>query len=169
MSAYIVDRHHIVYLVRAALSSKITRDREFTWYYDGSRCTLRKGEMEDFERVANMLWQENVRSVMHRYPDCYGDPSNLPGPKGEGFRITREDNSVWLQFDPIQVYKSCDCYKYQSCEHPAWKASEASCFIEHLRAAAIHSMPAWEEAKWGAPEPDLKKGEANESHDCKTV
>jgi len=53
----------------------------------------------------------------------------------------------------VQVLKSIDCLDYQSCEHPGWAASEAKAFIDRLQSAAIHALPGYEAAIWGAPEP----------------
>jgi hypothetical protein len=165
MSAYIVDRNHIVYLVAAAMSHRLNRNAgSFSWY-SGERPDLIRGELSntDYNRaveVANMLWMENVKSVKCRYDDH--DDDNLPSPNAEidaplvsRYQVTRADfnGTVWNHTDPVQVLKSCDCYEYQSCEHNGWPKSEAHAFIEALRARAWHSLAGYDDAKWGAPEP----------------
>jgi len=157
MSAFIVDRHHIIYMVKAAMSRRITTYQPFSWWHsddpnpDSRHHKLGAGDLDEFERVCNMLWQENIRSVMYRYGDEL--ISTLPGPIGEDHRITRMDHDSWLEFDPTQVLKSCKCYEYQSCEHPVWESSEAHAFIQSLKSHAINSLPGYENAEWGAPAP----------------
>lgn len=161
MSAYVVDRHHIVYLVEAAMSRTITTSPPFTWWHgdnpnpDQRHHRLDGDDLDEWERVTNMLWQENIKSVQCRYPDTYNNPQDMPGPIDEDFRITQQDHRfcLWDRFDPVQVLKACNCYRYQSCEHPAWESSEAHAFIQSLKSHAISSLPGYENAEWGAPKP----------------
>ncbi len=84
-------------------------------------------------------------SVRYRYPS-----GPLPGP------ITFEDGPVvcddrlrlYQKLTPVQVIKACDCYCYQSCEHPGWDQSEAKHLIECIREAAIALLPGYEAAAW---------------------
>lgn len=148
MSAYMVDRHHIAYLVAAASSRSILRGCNL--YFANQQF----GQCESKEReteIGQMLWDENFASVTHRYDDC--DFDHLPGPIGESY-VYEQGNLHWHKIDPVQVIKSCDNYAYQSCEHPGWEASVAKAFIDELRASAWHSLPGYEGAEWGAPEPD---------------
>ncbi len=147
MSAYMVDRHHIRYLIEAA-KSKGMSPYGFQWRHGGKT----HGIIEEVP-LANMLWQENLKSVMARYPDSTKD--DLPGPIGETYEFT-EDNFPtlrWAKFDPAQVVKACDCYAYQSCEHDEWEASEAKAFVDALRVHAARAMPGYDKAEWGAPAP----------------
>lgn len=151
MSAYVVDREHIMYLVNAALAHPICRNG-MSWYHAGESHQMQDGNVTETIRVANILWQENIKSVMTRYPDSNFD--NLPGPIGESYVISERDlTTFWDIFSPIQVVKACHCYEYQSCEHDGWEASEAHAFINSLEGAAIHSMPSYDKAEWGAPKP----------------
>jgi len=158
MSAYVVDREHIVYLVKAAMSRRIVTYSPFSWYHGESPIQkdkhhqLHSDDLDEIERVANMLWQENIRSILYRYDDC--TMSNMPGPVGEDYRITRDDfRRSAIEIDPVQVLKSCNCYTYQACEHPNWQTSEAHSFIESLEGDATRALPGYEEAEWGAPKP----------------
>lgn len=157
MSAYIVDRNHIVYLLTAAMSRRLNScGGTFSWYA-GERPNLKRGELSstDYRRaveVANMLWSENVKSVRDRY-DHRGD--DLPGPNDRNYTVTLADfnGTVWDSTEPVQVLKACDCYEYQSCEHDGWPASEAHAFIEGLRGRAWRALVGYDDAKWGAPAP----------------
>lgn len=100
-----------------------------------------------------MLWDANVASVQHRYPTCKRD--DLPGVIGERYEF-RGPLPCWnLRHDLVAgaVLKACDCYSYQSCERDDWEASEAHAFIDSLRNAAWRSLPSYETAPWGFPEP----------------
>jgi hypothetical protein len=155
MSAYIVDRDHIAYLIEAAMSQRMLRGSpRLSWYWEGRRYELDPGASEGPESasaVGQMLWDENIASVRYRYPD---DGDDLPGPVGEAFVYlhgwTRADAP-----DPVQVFKSIACYRYQSCEHPGWEKSQAFAFCDALERAAARALPGWDDATWGAPEPKV--------------
>lgn len=144
MSAFICDRDHIVYLVQAANTRRLNR-------YGGKNMTA-----EEMRAVGQMLWNENVRSVSHRYPN---EPtSDLPGPCEEIYTIDESDfDRPLLTVDPVQVLKSCDCYEYQACEHPEWGESEAKRYIDGLRKRAWQSFPGYEDAEWGGPKEKARK------------
>jgi len=156
MSAFIVDRHHIVYLVKAACSRQIA-PYGITWSHDGKRYELKHHthDREAMARIANRLWRENVKSVSTRYPDL--TEGELPGPIGETYLIRVDDlmRMVWNRFDPTQVIKSCHCYVYQSCEHDGGETSEAYAFIKSLESSCMHSLPGYDSAEWGAPASQL--------------
>lgn len=151
MSAYIVERDHIRYLVEAALKLRLGHHPghgPFSWYWNGDRRTLPAGDYERACEVARMLWAENIASVAHRYPN---EPQNdLPGPAGESFEYT--EHRPWdCNIDPVQVLKACSCFEYQSCEHEGWKTSEALAFVDALVWEAISALPGYADAAWGAP------------------
>ena len=141
MSAYVCDRHHIAYLVRAAEAYRSMEIRR-----NGEWVKLTPNE------AGQLLWDENLRSVSHRYPDC--DPHELPGEINAApylFKISNRD--FWHALPAAQVLKSISCLRYQSCEHPEWAESEAAQFLNHLRDAAIRNLPKYDDLEWGAPEP----------------
>jgi len=147
MSAFVVAREHIAYLVNAALR-RTCPGSSFSYYWDGGSHSCQPQNREDAERLAQVLWAENVGSVGHRYS---GDKlSELPGMVRDaeaGFEYGRH---VWSQEPPnwVQVLKACDCLEYQSCEHPGWEGSEARAIIEAIRSKAIHALPGYEDAAW---------------------
>lgn len=145
MSAYIVDREHVSYLVHAAMSRRIVGGHS-PLYWNGGK--LACGDYEEARRVGQMLWDECIRSVSYRYPNESRD--TLPGPIGETFEYEHGPD-MWQDFDPVQVLKALRCYAYQSCEHPEWRASEAHAFCKALEAHAISALPGYEEAVWGSP------------------
>lgn len=150
MSAYIVDKNHIVYLVSAAICQTISRGRA-TWYHNEVWREISPSDFERMAEVANMLLLENIKSVSHRYPN--ESSATLPGPNvKEIIKPSDFARGHWDRFDPVQVLKSCSCYSYQACEHDEWKASESHSFIKALEAAAVHSLPGMDDAIWGAPD-----------------
>ena len=152
MSAYIVDRDHVIYLVDAARESG-AYGSTFRWW-TGERPNLDRHELPRFNderaaEVANMLWRENIKSVSHRYNDRTS--ATLPGSHGR--EITARDfrGLRWMSFDPVQVIKACQCLDYQSCEHDDWEQSEACAFLQALKASECHRLRGYDAAEWGAP------------------
>jgi hypothetical protein len=80
--------------------------------------------------IGQMLWNENYASVNHRYSESEEAPVYTP-------TLTNEPLS------PIAVLKALDCYEYQSCEHPGWKASDAKTLIDTIRGIIFTDHPEW--------------------------
>ena len=156
MSAYIVDREHIVYLVQAAVSNRLSQHDggSITWEDNDQWVTLRTtATPEELAVVGNMLWAENVKSVSYRYngESLATLPGNIADNKAGCILTASDFGRPSGHIDPVQVLKSCHCYEYQTCEHPAWKESAARRFIEGLIRKACHSLIGYEEAEWGGP------------------
>jgi hypothetical protein len=150
MSAYIVDKEHVQYLVESAMQS--ASGGAFRWFHGDQWRELQKGDKERAAEVANMLWCENIKSVSHRYPHESSD--TLPGPcDHSNFTVEASDfkGIRWLHFVPVQVAKACDCYEYQSCEHREWETSEAKAFTDSLRESQWRRLNGYDAADWGAP------------------
>ena len=141
MSAYMVDRKHIRFLVHAALSLRYA-----------PRFNGRVLNHNDATALGQMLWDENRKSINSRYPDCVGS-DELPGEIGEDWRYEHIP-SMANGSDPVAIIKACDCFDYQSCEHDGWGDSEAHRIIESIRGNAIHNLEGYEAAPWGAPDLD---------------
>lgn len=139
MSAFVVSREHISYLVRAALSRSIVQYGPFSYFYAGCRHPVTPA---DAAKAGQMLWDENLASVRYRY----GDSGDLPGPADEDFRY--EHSARGSAPVPVEVIKACDCYEYQSCEHPDWENSRACAFIQALRRSACSALPGYDDAPW---------------------
>lgn len=156
MSAYIVDREHIKYLVSAAAAG---REGRMSYYHNGKSTELRRDDQDSLTKAGQMLWDANIESIQALYPDCRDNMNNAPGPVGEtfiyahggGFKDGRDG------FEAAQVFKAANCYEYQSCEADTWKDSEAKAFIDALTAKYIRMLPGYEAAEWGAPKPVVRK------------
>ena len=151
MSAYIVDKDHISFLVNAAFKAAANdHSLSFSWYHNGERHELTSGNCDE---VGQMLLDECVTSVSFRYSDA--GITQLPGPNSAYWLIPfRHDVHVTQRADEnwvAQVFKSIDCYEYESCEHPEWRSSSALVFIETLRKQACRMLPSYNKAEWGAP------------------
>lgn len=168
MSAYVVDRDHIIYLVDAARKLSLARGNtsagsDFSYWNGSERVHLRCGDDEAAAKAAQMLWDANILSVLARYPDDAKDvedakriaretgESPMPGPIKEDFDIGDDFPFIHNTPEPLQVLHSCSCYEYQSCETETWELSEAWRFIDSLRAAAIRRLQADKDLTWGSP------------------
>ena len=145
MSAYIVDRGHIRFLIQAALTFSQRNGACFR-FYQGETCHELRAENAD--AIGTMLWKENEASVSYRYPH---DTNDLPGPVGDGPDHIYTHRACWLPINPLHVLSAVACYDYQSCEHPGWKESAAHAFCEALMHKAIYRLPGYDDAPWGAP------------------
>jgi hypothetical protein len=144
MSAFVVDREHIEYLIEAGLYFGFRERGPLTWLGPGKgsyESRRRELNSETASQVGQVIWAENHRSVSYRYEEAQACP--------EYRHVSR---ALPMRLDPVQVLKSIACLDYQSCECPDWEETEAYAFLERLRDAAIHALPGYEAATWGAPE-----------------
>lgn len=178
MSAYVVDKEHVDFLVRAGLAPQGDHGSSsgLGWFdpsvpdgerdYEPGAMMGGPTAMETFEakrreltpetadRVGAMLWSENARSVAYRYDEDYDE---IPGPNDfgvmalAGYRYEGQRLSaspLHAQVDPVAVLKACDGFEYQSCEHPDWESSEAHAFLDALRRKMIRALPGYADADW---------------------
>lgn len=100
--------------------------------------------------LGQMLVNENVTSVLYRYSESgrtyyYGAEhaaemdddtiETLPGPCDRYYMGPYVFEDPREEITPGAVFALLDCYDYQSCEHPEWRASEAYAFCRSLREA----------------------------------
>ena len=86
MSAYVVDRKHIEFLVASALTlCELNRSREFRWRAKGAPYQLAPGDQDGANRVGQMLWDENILGILE----------TMPGPCGENFEYRHDFGKVW--------------------------------------------------------------------------
>jgi len=127
MSAYLVDRSHIEYLV-------------YTLMDFNSSCHMSHLiGTKRHEEIAEILWNENAKSVSYR---CPGDPCHAPKYIRKGI--------IW-SYDEAQILQSIRCYEYQSCEHPEYKQSLAKKLMDAMKDLVISRI--CDGKKWGAPGP----------------
>ncbi len=144
MSAYIVEKNHIQYIMAAVQSPTIRFD--FTYEdEDGNWVTVAKGDFDATAKLGNILWQANAVGVNARYNDNEA-PEELTSRDVQLFPI-----------DPMQLLRSLDCLEYQSCDAASWQDSVAAGIVRRLIKLAYQSLPGYTSAIWGAPEPTWAK------------
>lgn len=116
MSAFVVDPYHVAYLHTYA----IKRD---AW---------------DSDEPATTMFNECIRSVMHRYPqDAEGD---LPGRIGYTTRLPEDHRWALVMnesFEPGRVLAALACLNYQSCETGDWEQTPAYAYVQQLKRLAF--------------------------------
>ena len=98
---------------------------------------------------ADVLYQENIRSVRARYPEDKWD--GLPGPIVKPIHIVvtiRDEVSAAYQLKPVAILKMCDCLEYQSCETEDYRQTVAFDLLDDIRRAAIKALAGYEDAPW---------------------
>lgn len=159
MSAYIVDRGHVRFLVAAALNGRhwaggYGQGGAMSYYHGNNPTNPSRYEVNELtaDETGLMLWQECMASVSYRYPD--DAEADLPGPVEDGPRFGYRHpvmDPPGREIKAVEVLSALACYEYQSCEHPGWEASRAKAFCDALRATAIRNLPGYDDAPWGAP------------------
>ena len=155
MSAFIVDRNHIRYLVASALhvTTRMHPVKRFLWWHGEEWHELTP---ENATEVGQMLWDECIASVRFRYFDPEYPDDILPGPIDEDFTYLHQSPPGNFNPDLAQVFMAADCYDYQSCEHPSWEESSAKAFTSALRRETTQRLPGYDDALWGAPDVALE-------------
>ena len=144
MSAIRVSKSHIDILITAALhlSRMDTMCYEVISVVEGEivRTMRPVHEDKDLDALGQMLWDENLLSINHRYRDENDEPTPYK------FRTDIRG------YDAASVLRAISFYEYQSCEHPGWrKNSEARAFCEGLIRHAASQLQD-KTAPWGFEE-----------------
>ena len=141
MSAFVVSHDHIDALVEYAVTHRLR------YFVDGLPIYI---TTDNATEVGAILLQENVRSVLSRYPDCTEETA--PGRDGE--MVAYYDFEPFLDLHKLPKHKlvaviltACDCFDYQACETDNYEASVACKIIEAIRTEAIRAVPKYD-APW---------------------
>lgn len=132
MSAFIVTDTHINALVRYASRHKISIffNRQLGFPFGKERLNTFDNE----QAIAQILLDENVKSVNYRYRD------------NEVMTITYDPSAPILT--AIQAIKAAQCLKYQSNECDDFEESIAFKLIEAIISDAIPRLEGYESASW---------------------
>jgi hypothetical protein len=159
MSAFVVDKKHIDLIVCAAeyYGKQGYQGAKMQWWqtdengdYAGWRyLSANEDEREEYytlSQLGQILVNENVASVCGRYPDCDSDIGNLPGPIDAYYMGPYVYENPGRLLTPGEAFAAIDCLDYQSCEHDAWRKTEAHAFLEAFRKSVCDSIKAdvWE-------------------------
>ena len=126
MSAFIVSDSHINALVRYASRHKVGVSYGAT--------VMRLNAFDNEQAVAQILFEENVKSVNYRYSES------------ETTQIDYDRGAPILT--AIQAIKAAQCLRYQSCEHQEFEDSLACKFIAAIIADAIPRLEGYDSAEW---------------------
>ena len=145
MSAFIVSKAHIDAIVTFAVGAKrrvgtvkrIGQDAGQGAYVSSSDYTP--------SQIGAALWAENHTSVDYRYTETTPVPAYVFRPKCHGSTCSKPTRLL----TPLDIIKLSQSLKYQSCEHPGWKASFVNDFLNRVISAAIAALPGYDNAFWG--------------------
>lgn len=113
--------------------------RPFRYYHLG-RLFILQG-VDEFERIGQMLWDQNGRAVRELYSSPEMQAPDL------------DDSHRWYPYEstpsPIEAIKVAECFAYQASSSTSYEGSEASAFTEALIEVSIKHLPGYAEAPWG--------------------
>jgi len=135
MSCYLLPAAHI-----DALTSWAESIPGLTYWWQGKHRPI----AGDGQRVASVLYAENVRSVNGHYHE------NTPA---HGHRYRPE---LGAMRPAVAILKALDGYEYQACECDDWSGSEACAIVDALRRAAISALPGYDGAEWCIEEREFR-------------
>lgn len=125
MSAFTVTNTHINALVRYASRNDISV------FYGNP--TMRLNVSGNEQKVAQLLLDENIKSVNYRYSET-----------DTGY-ITYRSAPI---LSAIEAIKAAQCLRYQSCEHPEYKGSIAELLVKAIISFAIPCLEGYNDAQW---------------------
>jgi len=142
MSAYICSPAQFAALAAFALSDPANSSAIYEF--------RESNDIDSAKRIASELARQNIRSVAYRYPDS----NDLPGPNmGSNKVVIQEAERLaekYLFFPrslkPLDYYRMCQGYEYQSSENPEWSSSLAYRQIDWLKDKAVRMLPGYENA-----------------------
>ena len=141
MSAFVVDKSHINAMVTLALLKPY--GSYFRFHHGAERIEVTH---ENADEIGQILLDENVKSVMHRYEDS--TITELPGSVNAQWLIPFKYSPMCKIPDAVEAIKLIQCFEYQSCEHPEWEQSKAKAFCEALTRNQFRRLPGYDDAPW---------------------
>jgi hypothetical protein len=142
-SAWLVSKQHIDLLVAARYAPEGTPEAEEA---RGEPIVYQDHNKTD-DQVGQMLWIENMRSLVARYgdkaPETFEFPANFE--KMVRYRFTEPHGKM----NPLVILKQVHCYEYQSNEHDGWESSDAKKYCKELEHHLVSSHKEYVDAPWG--------------------
>jgi hypothetical protein len=144
MSAWVVEKKHIQYLVGVAMGL------ELEYRFQGQTKTI-----ENPIHVANLLWDANKTSVAVLDETQKGWYQELQGEDALKYNYyNSEEIDPIYEEDMAQLYKSAQCLECMSNEFNAWQDSEACAILSALKAESANQIVAltteYGKANWGS-------------------
>ena len=132
MSVFVVTDTHISTLLSYG-------NARGAYYRDGEKsCNLCELEPRELTAIGQMLLFENVKSYNIRYRQ-----SEMP----HTYQFARTKI-----LSPVQIIKSCECYKYECSEDNFYENTQACKIVNAIKRTAISKIPGYDEAEWGIPD-----------------
>jgi len=154
MSAYIVNREVIDVLMALAFYGPTdcrAAAPDAVW---SVRCYLET----DRDVTGQLLIDEDVRSVRHRYPDRGED---LPGPLDHYWAAGPYTYSRPARRPTVvEGLRLCDGFAYQACKCSGHRDTKAGELVERIRSALIQCLPGYDAAPWAYWPPESDRGSA---------
>ena len=129
MSAFILGNKHISAMLQH--TGPQFQGDSVAYYWEGTMHYVNGRQ----QTIGQILLNENYCSVNYRY-----DESKTAADFKQVFRMRR--------YSPVEIISLCDCYRYQTCEAPDWKDTEAYAIMQALRERAIQQLPGYDKATW---------------------
>ena len=155
MSAYICNPDHIKQLAAFAtrrVGGPGNGHRQVDpRHFEALRHLAEQSDEAIASAYADLLYQENIRSVSARYPDDTFD--TLPGPHETPKTLTVTHTELFdfntvCRLTPVDILKMCDGLEYQSCETDDYRETIGFTLLDSIRGAAIRALPGYEDAPW---------------------
>ena len=137
MSAFVVDHAHINAILTFAKKHKahiyFSNDCPANWPLPYVFGAMNLNDPIQLDWLAQMLLNENVRSVNYRYRESDKPSSIAFVPKGSHLK-------------PIDVLSMLGCYDYQTSETDDYNSTLARFIIDSIRQCAITALPGYRDA-----------------------
>ena len=155
MSAFVIDSATMGRVLRGLFARN--RWGQFVAQFDGEYTAPGDSRSADPTTVGRKLFAMNIEAVMQRYPDCRGNPRDLPGPRcahalaNEYQAPTFAVGATHALRSLVHFYKAIQCLLYQCSEG---NVPESPLYQELQRAAAelaggiVRELPEYETAAW---------------------
>jgi hypothetical protein len=148
MSAFVIDSA-TMHKVINALCTQLRYQRE-----DRTIAGLPVNEARNWTLIGRKLFAMNIEAVTQRYPDCKGNPGNMPGgdiDAAEQYNFPGIPAMPEIK-DKAECLKALACLLYQSSEGNVSETAlykEIDAYEKTLGMAIINEMPEYQAAKWG--------------------
>lgn len=139
MSAYLCDNEHMIQLA-AYLCGGNNDKLRWIAHQTGGPESPQPDKLATC--VANILMEENCRSLSARYGD--DDPVEI-------LSVSLQDIMKMRGADPAKMAKAVRCYSYQACESHDWEETKAHMLCNMINDAILERLPGYDDANWGAP------------------
>lgn len=151
MSSFIVDYKTINIIVSGLVEANNKTD-----HYPGISHFTSLMHIQDTDGARDAFGQDmysmNVEAVVQRYPDCVGNPNNMPGPVDENNNHAPYKYRFELPPKTIQFYKSLSCFLYQCSEGNVPETPLYLALDKYNDALAHHIAyrhPEYDKTTWG--------------------